>query len=101
MVRIITVRSKSTDIVKNKKLEPDFEPSMKILSRIITRMLANGNKGKTELSANTNLNYSRLANHIVWMEKRGLVELKIDGTKIKIGLTKKGREFASIISTEK
>jgi predicted transcriptional regulator len=88
---------KPIDIIKNKKLEPDFEPTMKTLSRIITRMTTNDNKGRTELSVHTNLNYSRLAKHIVWMEKKGLVESKIDESQIKISLTDKGRYFASII----
>lgn len=93
----MTRRSKPVDIIKKKKLESDFEPSMKTLSRIITRMTMNGNKGKTELSANINLNYARLAKHIVWMEKKGLVESKIDESRIKVSLTDKGRDFASII----
>jgi predicted transcriptional regulator len=100
MVSIMAGRSKPIDIIKNKKLEPDFEPSMKTLSRIITKIIANGNKGKTELSSNANLNYSRLAKHIVWMEKKGLVESLVDKSKIKVSLTPKGRDFASIISKD-
>jgi predicted transcriptional regulator len=50
------------------------------------------------LSIDTNLNYTRLAKHIVWLEKKGLVESIIDESKINVGLTEKGRIFASTIS---
>jgi len=90
--------SKTIDIVKNKKIEPDFEPSMKILSRILQTMTEKGPKVKTSLSLNTNVNYTRLAKHIVWLEKKGLVESTIEKSKINVGLTAKGRIFASTLS---
>lgn len=90
--------SKTVDIIKNKKLEPDFEPSMKTLLRIANSMAENGTKGKTQLSLDANVNYTRLAKHIVWMEKKGLVESTIQKSKINVGLTKKGKEFISTIS---
>jgi len=93
-------KSKIIDIVKKKKLEPDFEPSMKTLSRIFKTMTDNGPEAKTSLSLDTNLNYARLAKHIVWLEKKGLVESTIDKTKINVGLTAKGRVFASTISSD-
>ena len=71
---------------------------MKVLSRIMKSMTENGSEGKTQLSLDTNVNYARLAKHIVWMEKIGLVESKIKDNKINVVLTKTGREFASIIS---
>jgi len=92
------MRSKTIDIVKNKKLPHTFEPSMKTLSRIMKTMINNGPEAKTSLSLDTNLNYARLAKHIVWLEKKGLVESTIDKTKINVGLTDKGRIFASTIS---
>ena len=85
-------------IIKSKKLEPDFEPSMKILLRIVKVMTENGAKGKTQLSLDTNLNYARLAKHIVWLEKKGLAESTIEDNKINVALTTNGREFASTIS---
>ena len=90
--------SKTIDIVKNKKIEPDFEPSMKILSRILQTMTEKGPKVKTSLSLNTNVNYTRLAKHIVWLEKKGFVESTIEKSKINVGLTAKGRIFASTLS---
>jgi predicted transcriptional regulator len=91
---------KIIDIIKNKKLEPDFEPSMKTLTRIFKSMTDNGPEAKTVLSVDTNLNYTRLAKHIVWLEKKGLVESTIDKSKINVGLTEKGRVFASTLSSE-
>jgi predicted transcriptional regulator len=90
--------SKTIDIIKNKKLEPGFEPSMKTLLRIVKSMVDNGPEAKTTLAVDTNLNYTRLAKHIVWLEKKGLVESTINKTKINVGLTEKGRIFASTLS---
>ena len=93
--------SKTIDIVRSKKLPRTFEPSMKTLSRILKTMINNGPEAKTSLSLDTNLNYARLAKHIVWLEKKGLVESTIDKSKINVGLTDKGRIFASTISGDK
>ena len=84
--------------IKDIKLEPNFEPSMKTLMRILKTMTEKGPEGKTILSLDTNLQYSRLAKHIVWMEKKGLVESRADKSKINVGLTEKGRVFASTLS---
>jgi predicted transcriptional regulator len=92
--------SKTIDIVKNKKIEPGFEPSMKILSHILKTMTEKGPNVKTSLSLNINVNYTRLAKHIVWLEKKGLVESTIDKSKINVGLTTKGRIFASTLSDD-
>lgn len=83
--------------IKDIELEPDFEPSMKTLTRILKTIMEEGPKAKTVLSLDTNLQYTRLAKHIVWLEKKGLVESKIDKSKIHVGLTDEGRIFASTI----
>ena len=89
---------KITEIIKSKKLESDFEPSLKTLSRIVKFMIENGAGGKTQLSLDTNLNYARLAKYIVWLEKKGLAESTIEDNKINVTLTTNGRKFASMIS---
>jgi predicted transcriptional regulator len=94
----LAVKSQVIEIVKSKKLEPDFEPSMKTLSRIVKSMTENGAGGKTQLSLDANLNYTRLAKHIVWLEKKGLVESTIKDNKINVVLTTNGMEFASTIA---
>jgi len=84
--------------IKRIRLEPSFEPSMKTLSRIVESLTENGSVGKTQLSLDANLNYARLAKHIVWLEKNGLAESAIKDGKITVILTKSGREFTSMIS---
>lgn len=61
-------------------------------------MTENGSAGKTRLSLDTNLNYSRLSKHVKWLEKKGLVESIVKDGKVKIALTRNGRTFASILS---
>lgn len=90
------MNSKTMGIIKKKKKTDNFDPNTKTLSRILQSIINTGPKEKTALSLDANLNYSRLAKHIVWMEKKGLVESIIDKSRIKIDLTKKGREFTTI-----
>src|SRR6476660_10350371 len=94
LASVTIMRSKTIFTVKNKKLMHIFEPSMKTLSRILKIMIDNSPEAKTSLSLDTNLNYSRLAKHIVWLEKKGLVESTINNSKINVCLTVKGRVFA-------
>jgi predicted transcriptional regulator len=96
----MVVGSKPMDIIKNKELEPDFKPSTKTLLRILKTITDKGAEAKTTLSIYTHVNYTRLAKCIVWMEKKGLVESTIDKSRIKVGLTKKGKEFVSTLSND-
>jgi len=73
---------------------------MKTLLRILKTMTDKGPEAKTSLSVDTKLNYTRLAKHIVWLEKKGLVESTIDKSKINVGLTAKGKIFASTLSND-
>jgi predicted transcriptional regulator len=84
--------------IKRARSVRSFEPSMKTLLRIMKIITKNGSESKTQLSLDTNLNYSRLARHIVWLEKKGLVESKIEDSKINVALTEKGIIFASVFS---
>jgi len=93
-----TVHPKVIEIIKTKSITPTFDPSMKTLMRIVKFMTDHPSEGKTQLALDTKLNYARLAKHIVWMEKKGLVESTVKDNKILISLTKPGRDFAKIIS---
>ncbi len=84
--------------IESTTLDQDFEPSIKTLSRIMQTLTDNGSGGKTQISLDANLNYARLAKHIVWLEKKGLVESKIESSKINVALTRNGKVFASMIS---
>ncbi|MHB8602814.1 MAG: winged helix-turn-helix domain-containing protein [Nitrosotalea sp.] len=97
-IKLLAIRiQRLIEIVKSKKLAISFEPSMKILSRILKIVIDNGPKGRTSLSLDANLNYERLAKHLVWLEQRGMVKSIIEDDKINFGLTEKGRAFASMI----
>ena len=65
------------DILKTKSLVSTFDPSMKTLIRIVKFMTENSSGGKTQLALDTKLNYARLAKHLVWMEKRALLNLQL------------------------
>lgn len=93
-----TVNPKVVEIIKTKAIAPTFDPSMKSLMRIVKFMTEHPAEGKTQLALDTKLNYARLAKHIVWMEKKGLVESKVEDNKILISLTQSGKDFAKIIS---
>jgi predicted transcriptional regulator len=82
---------------KNRSNIDDFEPSLKIIHRIIKCLIKNGAETKTTLSRNANINYSRLVKHVMWMEKKGLVKSVISDLKIHLILTDKGRKLASEI----
>ncbi|MHA7733606.1 winged helix-turn-helix domain-containing protein [Nitrosopumilus sp. S6] len=86
-----------TDI-KCIKLESSFKPSMTSLLRIFKVLTENGAKGKTQLSHDANLNYSRLAKHVIWMENKGFIKSTIKDNKINIVLTKNGHEFSHLIA---
>ncbi len=96
--QVVPSTPKSTEIIKNKKLESDFNPSVKTLTRILNYVEEQGPAPKTKLSHKTNLNYTRLAKHIVWLEKKGYVESLIQDSQIKIKSTEKGKEFAKSLS---
>jgi predicted transcriptional regulator len=97
---VITMCPKTRDIIQNKKIEDNFKPSMKTLSRILKIMVDNGPDAKTSLSLGANLNYARLAKHIVWLEKKGFVKSTVDDSKINVGLSEKGRIFATTLSSD-
>lgn len=98
-LKVLTDRiAKTIKIIKSKKLESSFDPSMKTLMRIVKFMTEHSSRGKTQLALDTKLNYARLAKHIVWMEKKDLLESTIDDNKVNVALTKTGRDFAKVIS---
>jgi predicted transcriptional regulator len=88
---------KLTEIIKNKKLSINFEPSMKTISRILKTLKENGPGAKTALSLSANLNYARLAKHIIWLEKKGFVKSTIRNNIINFDLSEKGRIFTSMV----
>ena len=86
-----------SDHTRKRNLE-SFEPSLKLISRILKIILEKNSLGKTNLSQEANIQYSRLVVHLEWLEKNRLIKQVIDDGKIKITVTSLGREFAKIIS---
>ncbi|MDE1840114.1 MAG: hypothetical protein KGH87_09365 [Thaumarchaeota archaeon] len=80
------------------KLDLKFEPSMKILVRIMRVILEKNCIKKTNLSQEANVQYTRLLKHLDWLEVKHLVEPMIEDGRIGIKLTNKGKEFATLIS---
>lgn len=80
------------------KLDLKFEPSMKILVRIMRVILEKNCIKKTNLSQEANIQYTRLLKHLDWLEVKHLVEPMIEDGRIGIKLTNKGKEFATLIS---
>jgi predicted transcriptional regulator len=63
-------------------------------------MTANGSETGASLSLDDNPNYTQLAKHIVWLEKRCFIKSTIEGDKINVKLTERGKVFVSTISAD-
>lgn len=79
-----------------KKIEDDseFEPSMKIITKVLQVLMEKNSIQRTDLSELANLNYTRLTKHIEWFERKSFVELMVENKKMNIKLTPVGRDFA-------
>ena len=72
----------------------DFEPSMRALLRIMQILLDKPTIGKTALSQEAGINYTRFLKHLEWLESKQLAELSFDNHKVVVRLTNNGREIA-------
>lgn len=82
------------------KVKTEFEPSMKIVSRILNILLEKNSIGRTELSQLANLHYGRLSKYLHWLKRKSLIEFVAADEKIVIKLTHNGRNFAIMMSEE-
>ncbi len=80
------------------KLDLKFEPSMKILTRVLKVILEKNHIGKTSLSVESNINYVKLLKYLKWMKEKQLVEFIDNSGKPCVTLSQKGREFSAIVS---
>ena len=76
-----------------------FDPSMKILSRIMRILMENNAVIKAILLKKANLNHVRLSIHLDWLEKKSLIEYVVIDGKTHVTLTEAGREFAKPLVT--
>jgi predicted transcriptional regulator len=79
-------------------LQTGFEPSMKVLSKVMKIMSEKSTISKTALAQQSNVNYSRLLKHIRWLEAKKMVEHTVENGKARIRLTEQGRRFALALS---
>lgn len=75
-----------------------YDPTIKILLRIMRVILENEPIIRTTLALKARVNYTILAKHLDWLERRGLVELFVDEGKISVRLSVEGVEFAYRLS---
>ena len=83
---------------ETEKLGDCFEPSMKLLTRIMRVILEKNSVKKTGLSLEANIQYARLLKHLEWLEKKSLIESVVERGKVNVKLTRQGREFTMLIS---
>ncbi|MBI1829404.1 MAG: hypothetical protein HY222_03120 [Thaumarchaeota archaeon] len=86
-----------THELRKAKSDSEFNPSMKILSRIMKVLLDINSIQRTTMSLETNIQYSRLSRHLEWLERKRLIESFVEEGKIFLKLTSLGREFASAV----
>lgn len=77
---------------------PRFEPSMKLLTRILKVILEQNSLGKTHLSQESKINYVRLTKCLDWLEKKNLVKFIVKDGKTHVQLSQQGREFTTMLS---
>jgi predicted transcriptional regulator len=77
------------------KLDLKFEPSVKILLRIMRSIRENNSIGRTALALESNVNYAVLSRYLDWLENKSVIKLVLVGGKANIRMTEKGREFAT------
>jgi predicted transcriptional regulator len=71
-----------------------FEPSIRVLKRILEIVLSENGKNRTALAQQANLNYCRLSRHIEWLESKKFARLIVKDGKIRVILTESGVLFA-------
>ena len=76
-----------------------FDPSTKLLTRVLKILLKRCTMGKTVLAQKANVNYARLVKHLNWLEQKGFVKFVVENGKVNIVLTKNGKEFAATFNS--
>ncbi len=93
-----TTKTRNNSVESTEETDDKFDPTSKLLLRIMKVILENDSIGRTTLTLKANVNYTILAKHLDWLEKRSLVECFVDEGKIKVRLTVIGIEFAFRLS---
>lgn len=75
-----------------------FDPSPRILNRVLKLLKEESAIGRTRLAQAANVHYAVLLKHLQWMEQRRYIELVLEDGKVMVRLTQKGREFVALLS---
>ncbi len=81
----------------SKKTLIHFNPSLNVLQRVFLVLNEEGSTTRTALSQKANLHYTRLANHLKWLESKEIVQAFYEDGRVRIGYTERGRQFATIL----
>lgn len=71
-----------------------FEPSIKILLRIMQSIRENNFIGRTALALESNINYAVLSRYLDWLQSISVIESVVLDGRVHICMTEKGRKFA-------
>ncbi|MEM2160420.1 MAG: winged helix-turn-helix domain-containing protein [Candidatus Nitrosotenuis sp.] len=77
-----------------KREKSEFEPSKKLLPRIMQVLLENNSLNRTALAQAANLNYATLCRYVMWLNQKSLVAFAIVDDKFTVTLTEAGRDLA-------
>jgi len=72
----------------------DFEPSKKLLPRIMKALLEGNSPNRTSLAQASNLNYATLCKYVMWLNQKSMVEFVMLEGRLSIKLTESGRDLA-------
>lgn len=75
-----------------------FDPSPRILIRILRILIENNAIGRTRLAQAANVHYTVLLKHLKWLEQKQYIEYFLENGKAAIRLTQNGRDFAKVVS---
>ena len=89
--RLYTLRSAS------KNIKSSFAPSLTALERIFSVLEDENSVTRTALSQMANIHYSRLVQHLKWLQHKNIVQSFLDDELLKIRFTARGREFARVL----
>ena len=81
-------------MLRSENKTTQFEPSKKLLPRVMKALLEGNHINRTSLAQASNLNYATLCKYVMWLNQKSKVEFVMLEGKLTIKLTESGRELA-------
>lgn len=81
------------DIQKKMEDNDDFEPSMRILSRILKILLEKDSMLRTDLTTVVNTNYPTVSKYLRWLERRSVVTYVVNDGVVNVRMNQAERQF--------